>query len=174
MAEEGNTFAADEIVEILTFGRLGQSNVPQHVRFNEIDALSMQGNAKAQKRIVDLLTNGVHILFNGPDGLQGQLEYLGQDQRSVEERFQDLVTRALTGNKFARHEVIRKISQENINQPREHNIQNLLFWVALGDEEALRDISSRLLAPPHNPERLAQVQRIEALYKMLELLHSPK
>jgi hypothetical protein len=174
MAEEENIFAADELVEILIFGRLGQSNIPQLVRFNEIDALSRRGNSNAQQRIVDLLTTGIHGMFVNEHGPQWEHQFFGQDQRRIEERFQDLATRALAGNTLARREVIRNLCQETVDQQRELSLQNLLFWVALGDEEALRGISSRLLAQPHNPEGLAQFQRFETLYKILELLHTPK
>lgn len=174
LVDQNNTYAASELVDILVRGRLGQWHSFPHARWDEIVHLSDRGYQSAQNTLVVLLTEGIDGFF---DDIQGNdqwgRQWLGQDQRSEQERFEDLKRRALTGNIPARFAVINAIFQGRLGQDQEACVQNLLPWLALGEKQAFQYIQMHAQKYSQNSPFQMHIQEIEKLYHFLYSMNAP-
>ncbi|MBL0941269.1 MAG: hypothetical protein IBJ00_00840 [Alphaproteobacteria bacterium] len=167
---QDNSYAIDELVDLLISGRLEQYHLTPQRRFNEIKDLSKKGNKKAQQAIVELLTRGINAICYNEHGREYKTEFLDQDKRTENERFEDLTKLALAGNTLAREEVITAIKYGRLGQRKEDCFQNLLLWAALGDKQAQLFIVG---GTTETGSLLSYSQNLNRLYNLLRLLLSP-
>ncbi len=118
-------------------GSLGQWSRSEDDRFAALDALASSGNEKAQKIVVELLSQGIEgEFYQGAEVREKRREFFAQDLKSEQDKFHALEQRAQRGNIFARQYVVKVAGEDPSIFDESSRLEKLLHWAILGDTEA--------------------------------------